>query len=701
MAPGGRATMPARCPPRSSTSSSTCCASPRSRPAAGDPADLARAAEWVVRAGRRRGRRGGARADGRQPARRRRAARARADAPTVLIYGHYDVQSPNPLDAWTHALRSSPTIRDGRIYARGASDDKGNFLPLLHVACRLARAGELPVHVRVLMEGEEEIGGHHVRRLGAPTTSAAPTAPSSSTARWSTERTPALTLGLRGIVQIGVDVRTARATSTRACTAAAALNAAARAARDAGRGAPRPRRACCATSCAPASCRLPPTRSARGRCLPGGARELAVVGGRGLHPDAVRDYYRRNWRRRLARPQRHRGRRRRRRTIIPATARATLSIRLAPRPALSGDPRGHARTPHARGGARGGRGHVQAIRERRTGRVRPGHPRAPALPRGDRTAQRHAARPGALGRVDPELAAFADRGIPCALSGFALPADDVHAPDETYRLRSLELGEAAARAAARAALRRVVSRARAAGVVALLAALAWALAGRGLVNYDTLYALVWGRDVAHGTVPDLEVPIAPTPHPLATLGGIVLAPLSASSRRASTARRPRRSSSSARSPRSAHSAGSSTARGRVVQPGGRRARRGDRPHAPPGSRLRRARVRGHPLPRARARRAARRDAAPAGGRARARAARAGRPAAPRGVAVLARSTWPGCGARPTARAARAAVALAVAAPLLWALCDLLLTGDPLHSLLGTRDTAERARRASPASTTCR
>ena len=55
-------------------------------------------------------------------------------------------------------------MRDGRLYARGASDDKGNFLPLLHVACELARSGELPVHVRVVLEGEEEVGGTNVLR---------------------------------------------------------------------------------------------------------------------------------------------------------------------------------------------------------------------------------------------------------------------------------------------------------------------------------------------------------------------------------------------------------------------------------------------------------------------------------------------------------------------------------------------------------
>jgi hypothetical protein len=64
-----------------------------------------------------------------------------------------------------------------------------------------------------------------------------------------------------------------------------------------------------------------------------------------------------------------------------------------------------------------------------------------------------------------------------------------------------------------------------AGVAAGAAAL-WLLAGRGLANYDTLYTLVWGREIAAGRTPDLDVPIAPTPHPLADLGAVLLAPLS-------------------------------------------------------------------------------------------------------------------------------------------------------------------------------
>ncbi|MCW3049168.1 MAG: hypothetical protein JWO74_3452 [Solirubrobacterales bacterium] len=67
---------------------------------------------------------------------------------------------------------------------------------------------------------------------------------------------------------------------------------------------------------------------------------------------------------------------------------------------------------------------------------------------------------------------------------------------------------------------------RLAAGLALTALAIWLVVGRGLVNYDTLYALVWGRDLAHGNMPDYDVVLAPTPHPLATLAGVLLAPLS-------------------------------------------------------------------------------------------------------------------------------------------------------------------------------
>ena len=83
---------------------------------------------------------------------------AGADAPTVLVYGHYDVQPAEPLDLWT-TPPFEPDVRDGRIYARGSADDKGQlFLHVKAAESLLAATGRLPVNLVVLAEGEEEIG---------------------------------------------------------------------------------------------------------------------------------------------------------------------------------------------------------------------------------------------------------------------------------------------------------------------------------------------------------------------------------------------------------------------------------------------------------------------------------------------------------------------------------------------------------------
>ncbi|ULH15899.1 dipeptidase [Deinococcus sp. KNUC1210] len=79
------------------------------------------------------------------------------DAPTVLIYGHYDVQPPAPLDKW-QTPPFEPSIREGRIYARGATDDKGQAYAHVRGVEALLTQGELPVNVKFLLEGEEEIG---------------------------------------------------------------------------------------------------------------------------------------------------------------------------------------------------------------------------------------------------------------------------------------------------------------------------------------------------------------------------------------------------------------------------------------------------------------------------------------------------------------------------------------------------------------
>jgi acetylornithine deacetylase/succinyl-diaminopimelate desuccinylase-like protein len=87
---------------------------------------------------------------------------APAGSPTVLIYGHYDVQPAEPFELWT-SPPFEPAVRDGRIYARGATDDKGQlFLHVKALEAHLKTRGTLPVNVVLLVEGEEEGGGGHL-----------------------------------------------------------------------------------------------------------------------------------------------------------------------------------------------------------------------------------------------------------------------------------------------------------------------------------------------------------------------------------------------------------------------------------------------------------------------------------------------------------------------------------------------------------
>jgi len=87
---------------------------------------------------------------------------ARDTAPTVLLYGHYDVQPPDPLDAW-ESPPFEPEIRNGRIYARGVGDNKGqHFANILAIESYLACHSTLPCNIILLLEGEEETGSPHI-----------------------------------------------------------------------------------------------------------------------------------------------------------------------------------------------------------------------------------------------------------------------------------------------------------------------------------------------------------------------------------------------------------------------------------------------------------------------------------------------------------------------------------------------------------
>ncbi len=217
------------------------------------------------------------------------------------------------------------------------------------------------------------------------------------------------------------------------------------------------------------------------------------------------------------------------------------------------------------------------------------------------------------------------------------------------------------------------------GWTVALGLVAWALAGRGLANYDTLYALVWGRDLAHGHLPDYDVSLAPTPHPLATAAGAVLSLLGAQGSIDATlvlafvflgalAWVTYRLGEAWINPAAGALAAAIVLTRRPVLDYGARAYV-DLPYL--------ALVLGALLVETRRR-------------------RAGAPVlALLGLAGLIRPEawlfsgayliwlWIGGTRDPKLWA------LAAAAPLLWALSDLIVTGDPLHSLTGTRDTAQR------------
>lgn len=90
---------------------------------------------------------------------------AGSDAPTVLFYGHYDVQPVDPLDEW-ESDPFKPEIRDGRLYARGSSDDKGQvFMHLAVFEAFMKTEGKLPLNVKVCIEGEEEIGSENLYEI--------------------------------------------------------------------------------------------------------------------------------------------------------------------------------------------------------------------------------------------------------------------------------------------------------------------------------------------------------------------------------------------------------------------------------------------------------------------------------------------------------------------------------------------------------
>ena len=134
-----------------------------------------------------------------------------AGKPTVIIYGHYDVQPPDPLDEWT-TPPFDPTVRNGNIYARGAVDDKGQVVAQVKALESLMAANHaLPLNVRVLFEGEEEVGGEGIANYVAskPADLKADFALVCDSELFA-PGLPTLCVGLRGMIFTEIEVRGAK-----------------------------------------------------------------------------------------------------------------------------------------------------------------------------------------------------------------------------------------------------------------------------------------------------------------------------------------------------------------------------------------------------------------------------------------------------------------------------------------------------------
>ncbi len=129
-------------------------------------------------------------------------------APTMLFYGHYDVQPVDPVELW-ESPPFEPTVREGAIYARGSADDKGQiFMHLKAIEATLRQAGALPINVKVMLEGEEEVGSANLDDFIAANKDLlkADVVVISDSPMFDRD-VPSICYGLRGLAYFQVDVR--------------------------------------------------------------------------------------------------------------------------------------------------------------------------------------------------------------------------------------------------------------------------------------------------------------------------------------------------------------------------------------------------------------------------------------------------------------------------------------------------------------
>ena len=371
-----------------------------------------------------------------------RASTDAASAPTILCYGHFDVQPPDPLELW-ESPPFEPEIRGEHVYARGVADDKGQLYMLLAAARELAQAGRLPVNVRFTCDGEEETGGHSIVEFLQQDDRGADAAIVFDGGMIRRDL-PAFNIATRGLVYFHVTLRTGEKDLHSGIFGGAALNAAgaliqtlnAALATD-GRLAEPLRRGI-----------VPPTPEelAGWRELPPGHGELADQGARPADPAAADEFYIRTF----AEPALdvngiESGSPHLQKTVLPVAAAANVSIRLAPGQNVAeiAQEFRHVITDAAPAGADLD---VELLSSADAAVVAPD---SKALKLGADAFERVMGVRPVLTRTGgsvPLVAALSERGIPTILTGFVLPDAAIHSPNEKMLVEYFPTGIATARA---------------------------------------------------------------------------------------------------------------------------------------------------------------------------------------------------------------------------------------------------------------
>ncbi len=363
------------------------------------------------------------------------------DGPTVLCYGHYDVQPPDPLELWD-SPPFEPEIRGDYLYGRGTVDDKGQLYLLLAAARELAQAGELPVNVRFCCDGEEETGGDAIVEYLEQDTRGADAAVifDSGMIR---RGMPAFNIATRGIAYFHVTVRTGERDLHSGMYGGAALNAAHALIRALdglishdGTLAEPLRQGVIAPA---------PEELDGWSNLPAGADELGEQGARPKDPRAADDFYPRTF----AEPAIDvngilSGSPLLQKTVLPVEAVANVSIRLAPGQQVEVVAPVVERLIRESAPA-GADVTVNLVSSAAPGLVPPD---SKAIQLGlDAFERALGSRPVLVrsGGTLPIVPALGDKGIPVVVTGFGLPDSQIHSPNERLRTEYVELGIAAAR----------------------------------------------------------------------------------------------------------------------------------------------------------------------------------------------------------------------------------------------------------------